>query len=681
MTKKVNKTTFLYGGKELSLSKSKTKAAVRYTSGLTSKKKGKRSGMVSQGFIRDFEVLDIKRGADKKLDQLRAEPEVSVGTHVWHVDDLEGADYIPTGYLYVEFKPNTPDDKQRELMDELSLNVREVIGPDAYRVCTTTESPNPIKCAVLLQRNRIVAIAEPEFATSPLYGSFAQPGGNFAATQWHLQNNAGQVPAIDFPGTAYAGTQFKRGADAKVREAWAFLQNLGSPNIKIAVIDTGFSIDHPQLRGDGTKVRNTFNAVNRSADVSPWFQARDGSWGIYDHGTSCAAVAAGALDAQGVVGAAPNARIIPIKLDVLSDDAIVKAFEHALLNGADVISCSLGFPTPIQLSTWVYNTIQKVARQGRGGLGVPIFIAAGNANPASNNQPRLVSDFAAHPDVICVSATNSLDERSSYAFFGPNVFIAAPSNGNQGVGITTATIELGANGRSILNTYTSRFGGTSSATPLMAGICALLLSANPGLSVTQIRSILAQTTDKVVGGYDANGRSQYLGYGRVNALRAVQAARQGGQVAPPPTPTPVPTPTPGPVAPPAAASARGKVISQFLNVRSGAGTTFPKVAELHQGDVVNLLERVGSFWRIGQNQFVSADYIQVISSGGATAPATRTGRVTSPTLNVRSGAAVNFPKVAELKQGNTVSIYETSRDGWHRIGANQWVLGNYIQIV
>lgn len=73
-----------------------------------------------------------------------------------------------------------------------------------------------------------------------------------------------------------------------------------------------------------------------------------------------------------------------------------------------------------------------------------MFFAAGNANPASNNVPRAISDFAAHPDGICVTASNSLDQRAGYSFYGANAFLCAPTNGDAGVGITTATCDLGA---------------------------------------------------------------------------------------------------------------------------------------------------------------------------------------------------------------------------------------------
>jgi len=303
-----------------------------------------------------------------------------------------------------------------------------------------------------------------------------------------------------------------------------------------------------------------------------------------------------------------------------------------------------------------------------------MFFAAGNANPASNNVPRQVSDFAAHPESICVTASNSLDEHSDYSFFGPNAFLCAPTNGNDGVGITTASVDVSGSGQLAVG-YTSGFGGTSSATPLAAGICALMLTTNPNLTLTQIKSILRQSTDKIGGGYNANGHSQFLGYGRINALKAVKLASGSSSIPSSGTTTGGTTTTP---TPPATTTQRGKVVSKFLNVRSGPGTSNPKIGELKQGAIVNLFEKVSGFWRIGQGQFASADFIQVIASNG-TPVTTRKGKVTSSFLNVRTGPGTNNPKVAELKQGAVVSIFETSSNGWHRIGDKRWVIGTNIQ--
>lgn len=72
---------------------------------------------------------------------------------------------------------------------------------------------------------------------------------------------------------------------------------------------------------------------------------------------------------------------------------------------------------------------------------------------------------------------------------------------------------------------TNSFGGTSSATPLAAGLAALALSVDPSLTVAELKDLLAKTADKIGSGYNASGRSKKFGFGRVNAAKAVQAAR------------------------------------------------------------------------------------------------------------------------------------------------------------
>ncbi|MBL7776471.1 MAG: S8 family serine peptidase, partial [Saprospiraceae bacterium] len=673
-----NTATFTYGGVEMHLTKSETEAAVRYTAGRERPGATRRDSAAPPPGIQDFELVAAKRDIGKELDELREQPEVAVGTHVWHVEGEADTPIIPTGNLYIEFVAGLEEAAQREILEQFGLNVTEVVGPGAFRVSVTQLSPNPIKCAIQLQADERVAVAEPEFATAPAPRDFAAPAGRFTSTQWHHENTGQSIPAIDVPNSVYDASHFRRGADARVRQAWNYLGNLGDPNLKIAVIDTGFATDHPQLRGDGFKIRNRFNAAARSTDVSPFVRFSNGAYGVVSHGTSCAAVAAGSLDVQGIVGAAPNAKLILIKLDVLTDEAIKAAFEHALLNGADVISCSLGYPKPMPLSTYVTNYLRQVAREGRNGRGIPMFFAAGNANPASNFMPRPVSDFAAHPDGFCVTASNSLDQRSSYSFYGPTAFLCAPTNGDAGVGITTATCDIGADGRSVALGYTSGFGGTSSSAPLAAGVCALMLSANPNLLVADIRNILRKSCDKIGPGgtYDSNGHSDFYGYGRLNALRAVQMAaalRGGGSTSGGSTGS---TGTPAPTAPPVSSITTGQVTSTFLNVRSGPSTAYAKVGRLNQGQVVSLFDKISGFWRIGNGQYVSADYIRVISGASRNAgPATRQGRVSSAFLNVRSGPSTAFGQVDRLNRGDTVQVLETTSGGWIRIGTNRWVYG------
>lgn len=133
----------------------------------------------------------------------------------------------------------------------------------------------------------------------------------------------------------------------------------------------------------------------------------------------------------------------------------------------------------------------------------------------------------------------------------------------------------------------------------------------------------------------------------------------------------------------------GKVTASSLNVRSGPGTSNPKVGEaLKSGDSVKVYEKANGWLRIGKGQWVSGEYVELTGKKDSTptAPATKpvtntpiaNGVVSASQLNVRSGPGPTHEKVDTLKSGAPVQIFE-ERDGWMRIGANRWVSGNYVE--
>jgi uncharacterized protein YraI len=654
---KLNKTTFSFGGAQISVTKSTELAAVRYNKNAAPKGRAAKN---VENDLESFKIVRAPSGIDKKLDNLRRLPQVAAGTHVYHLGDNLDAPFVPTGQIYIEFSVDAGSTAIRTLLETLHLRIIELQSESIYLVAVTSESMNPVKSCVFLQKQKIVQVAEPEFATYPKTNDFLMPMGAFSKSQWHHKNVGEAIPIIDIENAVFGKSHFKKGADAKISDAWTFLQDCGSPNIRVAVIDTGFDIDHISLKGNGGKIKFPFNAAENSTDVSPVvFDSSTGEARIAAHGTSCASVAVGVIDDEGVFGVAPKCQLTPIKLDILSDTAIIRAFQHCLNNNIDVISCSLGFPSAVPLSTQVANFLKKVATEGRGGRGIPMFFAAGNGNPKPNspNPPRLISDFAAHPSGICIVASNSLDERSTYSFFGKNAWISAPTNGDPGVGITTATADW--DGSQIIHNYTSGFGGTSSAAPLSAGVCALMLSANPNLTVSQIKDILKNTAEKIgsASEYDATGHSTFRGFGRINALKAVQMS--------------APTSAPAPVA----SRLKGRVKSKFLNVRSSPGTNFPKVGELATGAIVELLEKQDSWYRIGDNQWIKSDFIDLIL------PPKQGKVIAADALNVRAGADVSFAKVGTIKPNTIVTIFETATNGWLRIGEKQWVSGRFVKVI
>lgn len=287
-------------------------------------------------------------------------------------------------------------------------------------------------------------------------------------------------------------------------------------------MDDGVQSDHPEFSSPG-KIVSPFDFGQGDFDPSPVFSQDN-------HGTACAGVAVADDNGKGVVGIAPNCSLMPLRMsNIVNDQTIRDLFNQARTNGADVISCSWGVDTSaFTLSTAMTNVIGRAAREGRGGRGCVIVFAAGNDNRPVNGTKEGVfyrEGFAIHPDVIAVSASNSRDQRSHYSNFGPEIWVSAPSSGAGGRSIMT-TDRTGAAGYQV-GDYTSTFGGTSSSTPLVAGICALMLSVNPELTSTEVKDILRATADKIDrdnGNYDDDGHSEAYGWGRVDAFEAVHTA-------------------------------------------------------------------------------------------------------------------------------------------------------------
>jgi subtilisin family serine protease len=440
------------------------------------------------------------------VDELRAAPGSDVVTHMYALDDTPKGAVIPTGTLTLQFKPDVEKAEQEAILAEFGLEIVEDLDflPHGYTVRLTDAAvENPLKIAAKLQGRVEVEVAEPDlsFQISPAH----VPSDSLYPRQWHLKNRGDQ-------------TGLTAGADVKAEEAWAFTR--GRREIVVCVMDDGFDLGHPDFSAAGKIVAPRDFGGD---DFVPNPEAADDN-----HGTACAGVAIAEENGSGVVGLAPGCAFMPIRTSGwISDNAIVALFQYAMDNGADVISCSWtasawNFP----LSTKMHAIIKKVATQGRAnGKGCVILFAAGNDDrPLDGVKDGQISvqGFGLHPNVLCVGASNSLDQRSTYSNFGPKLAFCAPSSGSPGRRIVT-TDRRGIHGYQS-GDYTFSFGGTSSATPLAAGLAALILSLNPDLTSAEVRQVMMATADKIDaahGDYDAEGHSIWFGHGRINAYRAL----------------------------------------------------------------------------------------------------------------------------------------------------------------
>ncbi len=473
-----------------------------------------------------FEVIDFqrKRGANlnKKLDDMRASKEIDSGTHVYYINGSKKP-VVPTGSIYIAFHPGITEQRQNEILAQSHLEIKQRRSPEKLVARVTAESLNPLKCAALLQTYYEVKSAEPDL-DAEVEHYYEDPTARYWGQMWHLIN-VGTIP--DSP-----TIQITPGADAKVKEAWELLDGYGNPNIVVAIIDNGMDIHHPDLRNKIVKPYDCW-------DNSPNVRMGDPT---YTHGTPCASVAIAPANG-GMVGAAPVARFMPVSGTSYSIEGTETMFNYVMNNGADVVSCSWGTVDPnFQLNQDKIDAITKAARHGRNGKGCVICFAAGNEGVSN------VNFYATVPDVICVAASTSEDEHPDYSNLGMEVTISSPSNGGF-YPIFAARASWDKTGSYYGDDIDrgplyQHFGGTSSATPLAAGICALMLSANPELTAGEVKQILIKTADKIgpPGEYDRRGHSIRFGYGRINAAKAVaEALRHAGSAVSQPIPHPQPT--------------------------------------------------------------------------------------------------------------------------------------------
>lgn len=514
--------TLNYGGRELTLKRSNRFVALRPSPGMEGALQqtmitasDQTSHVTAPGqALGGFMLVDIGRAdfamTDRKLDQMRLDPAVAAGTHVFEAVGGDSVPIVPTGELYVRFKPQTEAAAKRDLFDRFHLQVMEGRDDDTTIARTTLGSPNPVATAIALQASEVVEAAEPNLATPGQLCNFQMPNDPLLAEQWHLRNLG------RYRGDTTAGVP---GADARVLAAWNASGNLGAPPIVVAVIDDGFDLSHPDLSGPGKQIRAwDFTRGNDQPLPDP----NGSDW----HGTACAGVAVGRVGGGNIVGAAPGASLMPVRWGPdISDAQIESWFDYVGSQGASVVSCSWKARASFfLLGERGQQAIARCARQGRGGLGCVIVFAAGNDNASINNSAAgSVNGFAIHPDVIAVAASTSRDQRADYSNFGDEIWVCAPSSGAGGWGILTTDVR-GKSGYSP-GDYTFDFGGTSSACPLVAGICALVLSVNPGLTAPQVRDILRTTARRIgdAGSY-VDGRSRHFGFGCVNAEAAVRKA-------------------------------------------------------------------------------------------------------------------------------------------------------------
>jgi|GEM_PF-1213983 len=354
---------------------------------------------------------------------------------------------------------------------------------------------------------------------------YSLPSDSLARFQWHL-----------YPGTG-----------ANVMAVWTDYTGAG---VRVGVFDQGIDPQHSELDGN-----ILFSLGRKARDLGVGgapVTAND------NHGTAVAGVIAAERDGSGVVGVAYDADLVSIysSLRAVTADFLIEvenAYRYALT--LDILNDSWGFapqdPTLALTQSWAFldnfrqptfapagAALQRLSEEGRGGLGTVVVQSAGNS--ARVGDDTNLHNFQNSRYLITVGATGYDGDVTSYSSPGASVLISAPGGGGDNflshIVTTDRTGVLGYDTSGDVTTIT----GTSFSAPVVTGVVALMLEANPGLGYRDVQQILAYSAHVTATGtntWQYNGASNWnggglhfdavthnLGFGLVDALAAVRLA-------------------------------------------------------------------------------------------------------------------------------------------------------------
>ncbi|MBI2270644.1 MAG: S8 family serine peptidase [Bacteroidetes bacterium] len=314
----------------------------------------------------------------------------------------------------------------------------------------------------------------------PLYRSMATPNDPSYSSQWAL---------------------------AKIGAANAWNYSTGSSAIVVAIIDEGVQLNHPDLIANIWVNAGEIPGNNKDDDNNGYIDDVNGyDVGSNDsdpsnsgpHGTEVAGiVSAASNNGTGIASIGYSIKLMAVKASAASGSTITSGaagLVYAASAGARVINMSYGTGA---VSLTDQNAIDYAFSKG-----CVLVAAAGNCGICQVSYP------GAYPHVIAVASTNQTDVKSSFSSIGPDVDLAAP-----GEGILTTNTGAG---------YSSP-SGTSMSSPLVAGLCGLMLSLNPYLTNVDVETCLKNNADNI----DAQNPSYIgqLGAGRINADKTMQCVQ------------------------------------------------------------------------------------------------------------------------------------------------------------
>lgn len=437
----------------------------------------------------------VVRGGAGLAESMRSEPEVR---HTRGVFASPGGHELALGDdVVVEFEPGVSAADRAGACARAGARLVRDLGTHGVVRVTDPAPDAPLDVADELTGRPGVLSATPDMLQDARLAAETGAVPRFER-QWYLHDAVG--PAAP--------------ADLRILSAWAY--GRGSPSVRVAIIDTGVDVDHPNLLGQfepGLNVRDGGVEVRPVAGPNDW------------HGTACAGLVAAAANGTGIVGVASGCRIVPVRAQgMLPWSRWAEAITWAALHAEVILGA-----WALEANALVESAVRAAAVTGRGGAGAVVVFSAGNEGGAPVAFPAMMDE------ALAVGASTDLDVAAPYANAGDGLDVVAPSGGGTR-GVETTDL-VGARGTNDEGDYCDTengtyFSGTSAAGALAAGVAALVLSANGGLSGEAVRDILRRTARKIDvagGGYDPGlGWSPRYGFGCIDAAAAVEAARAAG---------------------------------------------------------------------------------------------------------------------------------------------------------
>jgi hypothetical protein len=473
-----------------------------------------------------------------------------------------GRAFLVTDRIFVRFRHPCDDNEATRFALRHSLQFLRRLTPRdfLYQVPPTVDVVDMVRTLSELGTGE-VELVEHDLNLRPVQ-SGVMDRDPLARDQWYLH-------------TKPQNHLVRRRALVDCEGAWD-LAGFGDPDVVIGVIDCGCDMFDPNF--DEGKFVDW--AVLVDGELQESSAVGSDRWDVMSphrvHGTLCASLAAASINDFGGVGVAPDCKLLPVKWQDLGS---TETFPHSLFadvitflrNKVDVVTSSWNLGPDSSWPVAIQDILKDAAiNGGRNGNGIVWIWSAGNQNSPIHHSGQtevpievtiergtvmvtetaktFTNSFANLPGVLHVGAVSSFGRRSHYSNYGYGLDLVAPSDNFH---LYRRMEVSGAEMKVPLYERVIGFGGTSAAAPIVAGVAALVRSANPDLTSLEIKSILQTTADRKFDmrpyprcsrstdpdpnwdvspippfdqGAFKDGWSPWFGFGKVNARKAVKAA-------------------------------------------------------------------------------------------------------------------------------------------------------------